>query len=236
MNEVAMNKVFKKAVYGILFASTALAAQSASAAVGVGLRGGTLGYGLDFDVGMTEKLTLRLAYNHLNYSRTINDTNVRYDGTLKIDSFSGFLDWHVFGGGFRLSLGAVGAGPKIEVDGTPAPGQSVDINGTSYDRSELGSLRGTLKIGNTVAPYIGLGYGNIVSEKHRVTFLFDLGAIYGGRPNVNLTATCGPAISGNAAACAQLQRDVQAEIDKLKTNASGIEWYPVINIGLGIRF
>ena len=213
-----------------------VAFQVAHAEVGMGLRAGTLGFGADVDIGMNDKLALRFAYNFLDYDRTVEDTEVTYDGKLKISSFSGYLDWHVFGGGFRLSVGAVGSGPKFEVDGTPAPGEAVEINGTLYDRTELGSLSGEIKIGNSVAPYIGLGYGNVVSEKHRITLLFDLGAIYGGTPDVNLSATCGPAISGNPTACAQLQRDVQVEIDALKEDASEVKWYPVISLGLGIRF
>jgi hypothetical protein len=235
MRYAEIGRYLRRALLGaILFSVSAV--HMAHADVGMGLRAGTLGFGADVDIGMNDKLSLRFAYNFLDYDRTIEDTDVTYDGKLKISSFSGFLDWHVFGGGFRLSLGAVGSGPKFEVDGTPAPGEAVEINGTLYDRTELGSLNGEIKIGNSVAPYIGLGYGNVVSEKHRITFLFDVGAIYGGTPEVNLSATCGPAISANPAACAQLQRDVQVEINELKNDASAVEWYPVISLGIGIRF
>jgi hypothetical protein len=230
-----MKHGLQRILYGLLILGS-IVAPTANADMGMGLRAGTFGYGVDLDVGLTEKLTLRLAYNRLSFDQTIEDTDVTYDGTLNIDSFSGYLDWFPFGGGFKLSVGAVSSGPAIDVDGTPAPGTFVEIGDTTYSATQVGSLRGEIILGKSVAPYIGLGYGNVVSEKHRVTFLFDVGAIYSGTPDVTMYATCGPALAGNPAACAQLQRDVQDEIDELKTDAATAEWYPVINIGIGIRF
>lgn len=221
-------KIVASAVIGLLGA-----ASLAQAGVGVGLRGGTLGYGVDFDVGLTEKLTGRLGYNFLNYDETVDDTDVRYEGTLKISSFSALLDWHPSGGGFRLSLGAVTSGPKVEVVGTPTSG-TYEIGDHVYTASQVGDLRGEVKIGNSVAPYVGLGYGNAAGEKHRVTFLFDLGAIYGGNPQVSLTARCGSGISPTL--CAQLQSDLQTEINDMENDAGSLKWYPVVNFGIGIRF
>lgn len=215
------------------FSSLALSMPAAHAETGMGIRAGTMGFGLDFDVGLTEKLNLRLGYNHFSYDDTIEDTDVNYDSEIKISSFSALLDWHV-AGGFRLSAGAVGSGPKIEVVGTPAGNNTYEIGNGTYTASQVGSLRGEVKIGSSVAPYIGLGWGNVVSEKHRVTFLFDIGAIYGGEPDVGLTATCGTGISPTI--CNQLQADVQREIQELKDDVSTVEWYPVIQLGIGIRF
>lgn len=220
-----------------LLAVTALglfgAASLAQAEVGLGLRGGTMGYGVDLDIGLTERLNARLGYNFFSYDETIDDTDVSYDGELKINSFSALLDWHPFGGGFRLSLGAVTSGPKIEVVGTPTGG-NYEIGDGEYSASEVGDLYGEVKIGNSVAPYVGLGYGNVARGNHRVTFLFDLGAVYGGDPEVTLTARCGASVPANR--CAQLQNDVQAEITDLKNDTDALQWYPVVNLGIGIRF
>lgn len=223
----------KKVLLGASIILFSLCTQTALAEVGMGLRGGTMGYGVDFNVGLLEKLNFRLGYNYFNYSQTVEDTNVNYDGTIKINSISGVLDWHAFGNGFRFSLGAVGAGPKVDIVGTPSGG-SYTIGNTTYTAAEVGSLRGQIKIGNSVAPFIGIGYGNVVSEKHRVTFLIDFGAVYGGDPEVTLAAQCGAGIPTNR--CTQLQNDAAVEIQKLKDDVTEVQWYPVINIGIGIRF
>jgi hypothetical protein len=210
-----------------------LSTPATPAEMGMGVRGGTMGFGLDFDVGLTEKLNLRLGYNFFDYDDTLEDTDVSYDSTIKISSFSALLDWHV-AGGFRLSAGAVGSGPKLEVVGTPSGNNTYEIGNGTYTAAQVGSLQGEVKIGNSVAPYIGLGWGNVISEKHRVTFLFDLGAVYGGEPDVSLTARCGTGISPTI--CNQLQTDVQRETQELKDDVSTVEWYPVIQLGIGIRF
>jgi len=225
-----MNKKYL-AVLGLCLASFT----TAQADVGIGLRGGTMGFGADLDIGMTEKLSLRLGYNFLNYDYEVEDTDVTYDGEMKIGSFSALLDWYAFGGGFRFSLGAVSSGPKVEVDGTPAPGTTVEIGDTEYTAAQVGSLTGELEFGDSFAPYFGIGYGNVVGKNHRVTFLFDLGVMYTDEPKVTLTARCGPAFNSNPAGCAQLQRDVQEEIDELKTDAEDFQFYPVISLGIGVR-
>ncbi|HYM36269.1 MAG TPA: hypothetical protein VET48_12775 [Steroidobacteraceae bacterium] len=217
---------------GVLMGIVGLAT-SAGAETGLGIRGGTFGIGVDFDVSLLDKLSLRLAYNGFNYNQTVDDTNVRYDGKLKISSFSSLLEWYPVGGGFRLSAGAIASTPKIDLTGTPTGG-TFQIGNNTYTAAQVGSLNGTLKFGNSIAPYVGLGYGNVVSAKHRVSFLFDVGAVYGGTPDVSIVATCGAGVP--PATCTQLQNDTAVEIQKLKNNASNVEWYPVVSLGLGIRF
>lgn len=212
----------------------ALAAQAADANVGAGLRAGTFGFGADLDIGLVEKLNLRLGYNGFSYDYDVDDEDVSYKGKLKISSASAVLDWHAFGGGFRFSLGAVGSGPKIDVDGTPAPGTTVEIGNNTYTAAQVGSLKGTVKIGDSVSPYVGIGWGNPVGQNHRVTFLFDLGAIHTGKPKTTLAATCGPAL--NTANCNILQQNVALEKADLDDEVGDMEWYPVVALGIGVRF
>ncbi len=216
-----------------LIATLGFTSTSARAETGIGLRAGTMGLGVDFDISLLEKLNFRLGYNGLNVNKDVSDTDVNYDGEIKISSFSGLLDWHVAGGGFRLTGGLVGSGPKINVVGAPSGG-TYDLGNNTYTASQIGSLRGEIKLGNSAAPYLGVGWGNAVSTKHRVSFLFDLGLIYGGEPDVALTAICGAGVP--APTCAQLQVDVQREIQELKDDVSTIRWYPVISFGIGVRF
>jgi len=206
---------------------------AASADVGVSLRAGTLGLGAEFNVGLTETLNLRVGYSLYDHDDTIDDTDVTYDGELKLRNATALLDWHAFNGGFRFSFGAVGAGTEVDVVGEPTGG-TYEIGDQVFTAAQVGSLRGQIEMGNSVAPYVGIGWGNTVDEGGRVTFLLDLGAVYMGSPEVNLTATCGIAVP--AATCLQLQNEVQREEDELADDATDYEWYPVIGIGMAIRF
>jgi hypothetical protein len=225
-----MNKNYL-AAFALLFASVA---STASAEVGMGVRVGPFtGVGADLDIGLTESLNLRLGYNWLGYDRELEDTDVTYDAELEVNSFSAMLDWHVFGGGFRLSAGAFSSGPTMAVVGTPTNG-TYDIGDNTYTAAQIGDLRGEIEVGDSISPYFGIGYGNVAKGKSRVTFLFDLGVIYTDTPVVSLTARCGTGLSPTQ--CQQLQNDVQKEIAEIEEDAKDFEFYPVINIGIGIRF
>lgn len=206
---------------------------SAMAGVAVGVRAGTFGFGADFDVGLTESLNLRLGYNTFSYSRTLEDTDVTYDGKLKIGAASAIFDWHAFNGGFRFSAGAVEKGPKIEVTGQPTAG-TYEIDGTIYTAAEVGNLSGTIKMGDSIAPYVGIGWGNTVDTEDRVTFLLDIGAVHTGSPKATLNVTCGPSVP--TIRCNQLRNDVNDEKADLEEEAKDYEWYPVVSLGFAIRF
>jgi hypothetical protein len=213
-----------------------LAANAAIADVAVGVRATTFGFGGDVDIGMfSNRVSLRLGYNGLNYSKTITDTDVSYDGKLKISAASAIVDWYVFNGGFRVSLGAVQQGPKVDVVGTPKNG-TYTINGQTYTAAQLGSLTGTIKMGSSTAPYIGVGWGNAVGRAHRVTFLFDLGAIHTGSPKATLHAPCTTAIAAQPNGCAILQQNLNAEKTNLENKVSSYQWYPVVGLGFAVKF
>ncbi len=218
----------------VVVAAALVAAPVAFADVGAAIRVGTLGIGADVDFGINDHLGARIGYSAYNYSRTIDNTSVTYDGTIKLSNPSATLDWYPFAGGFRLSLGAVVSGTKVDAVGKPDSTGTYTLNGHQYSASDVGTLNGEFKFGNSVAPYVGLGWGNPAGAGSRLTFVFDLGAVYGGTPNIALTATCGA--STPAPVCAQLQTDVMAEKASLQDKVTLIKWYPVVSLGFGYRF
>jgi hypothetical protein len=227
----------RKTINALLISAFALAS-AAHADVGVGLRAGTLGYGADMNIGLTDKLTVRVGYDFFAMERDFEETDVTYEGDVDLQNAHALLDWHPFASGFRLSVGAVGPGLKADVIGRPQPGGTYDIGDSTYTAAQIGSLTGQLKFGNSVAPYVGLGWGNVAGKNHRVTFLFDLGAAYIGKSTVTLNATCGATLS--ALQCTQLQNqlrnDLVQEQTEMETDAAPYAWWPVIKIGLGVRF
>ena len=222
----------------LLAASLGLATAFATPAfadtqAGFAIRAGTLGLGADVDFSLNQYLNARIGFAGYSVDRTISDTNVTYDGKLKLSNPSALLDWRVFGGAFRVSLGAVVSGTKIDATGRPDVNGTYQIGNNTYTASQIGSLNGTFKFGNSVAPYIGLGWGNVVGRDGRFSVLFDVGATYAGTPSVTLTANCTAAV---AAVCSQLQTDVDTERQTLEQNLTLLKWYPVVGLGFGYRF
>jgi hypothetical protein len=219
-------------ILGSIFLSC-MFANSALADVAVAVRGGTFGFGVDFNIGLTKTLNARLGYNTFSLSQTTDETDVIYDGKLKIGTASAILDWHTFNGGFRLSAGLVQKGPTIDVVGKPGAGSTYEINDRTYTAAQIGSLKGTIKLGGSTSPYLGVGWGNTLDEGGRVTFLFDIGAIITSA-KTELTVTCGAAAT--TATCNQINNDVNAEKAELDDAVTGANLWPVFSLGLGVRF
>jgi hypothetical protein len=211
------------------------AALAASPDFAVAVRAGTPGVGLDLDLGLSPSFGVRVGFSGFDINHDIDTSDVDYDGRLKLATVTGLLDWYVFSGSFHLTAGVAGNETKLDVVGQPNQG-TYTINGNTYSSSQIGSLTGQLKFGDSVSPYVGFGWGNPAGEDSRIHFLFDVGAIYGGTPRVTLTAQCGSAAPAGSPVCNQAQSDLASEEAKLRHKADILEWYPMVSLGIGVRF
>lgn len=211
-----------------IFVATAIVAAAFPAqAAGVGVRAGTTGIGADIGWNLAPTLDARVGYSAFSYSHNLNSADVRYDAKLKLSNLSALLDFSPFGP-FRLTGGLIANDNKYNLTGT---GTSYRINGMTYQASDVG-LSGTVKSGRSLAPYLGIGYGNVA--RAGVNFYFDLGIMFMGSPKASLSASCGTAL--NAAQCAQLRNDLSAEQARLESDLSRFKYYPVANVGITIGF
>ncbi len=211
-----------------------IAGASAIAGPAVGVSVGTTGLGADVNIPVLPILGVRVGYSGFVYHHDITQTDVNYAGRLHFSEASGLLDWYVLTGGFRLTAGVYGGDTRVDVNGRPHDG-TYTIDGTTYNAAQVGTLSGRLKFGNSVKPYVGLGWGNPF-RGGPLTFTVDLGAIYGGTPSVSLTAHCGPAAPPGSSACTQLQKSVAGEQAQLANDVTLAKWYPVLNVGVSLRF
>ncbi len=225
----------KAVIASVLMGAAAIgSAGVASADTALALKAGTLGVGAELSIGMTEKLNLRLGYAFFDYSATLEDTDVTYDAELQLRNPSAMLAWHPFAGGFHFSVGAVGASTKVVGVGVPTA-NSYFINGNTYNAAQVGKVDATIEASNSIAPYVGIGWGNPVDTDGRWTVLFDIGAVYyGSKPDVVAVATCGATLPSQL--CTRLQTDIAAERQQLIDEVDTLTWYPVINLGLAFKF
>lgn len=209
-----------------------LSGTAAWADVGVLLKAGTLGAGLDVSVGMRESLGLRLQANGFSYEYDVTESDVEYSADLELKSAGLLLDWHPFSGVFRVSAGAYWNGNEATAVGRPTGG-TYEINGVTYNAADVGSLNAQIDF-KRVAPYFGIGWASAPKAGRGMTFSFDLGVLYQGEPNVGLTAVCGPALS--TPQCDALRSDVAAEQASLQEELSDYKFHPVVSFGIGYRF
>jgi len=222
-----------------LVALACLAAPASSSAAApdfaMALRAGTPGVGLDLDFGLSPMFGVRVGYSGFDINHSVDTSDVDYSGKLKLSMGTALVDWYPFAGVFHLTAGAAFNSTKLDVAGQPSAG-TYTINGDTYNSSQIGSLTGQLKFGNSVAPYVGFGWGNPTGADGHIHFLLDVGVIYGGTPSVSLTAECGSAAPSGSPVCDQAQSDVVTEQQKLRNKADILQWYPVLNFGVAVRF
>ncbi len=210
----------------------ALAAAYAVAGPAVGVKVGTLGLGAEATLPLGEKTNLRIGVNGASIDLSgFAETDDEIEGatdielTLDLSTVAALLDWHCFDGGFRLTGGAMLNKNEAVMDASLD--ESVEIGDAAY---LVSALDGTVSFGD-IAPYVGIGYGNAVDEEGRFTFAFDLGVMFQGSAEVEITAT-----AANAALQAALNADLAKEAQTIEDDVEGITLYPVISIGFAYSF
>ncbi len=208
----------------ILIVAVISAATFSAQAAGVGVRAGTTGIGADVGVNVAPTLDARVGYSYFSY-KTHYKSDINYDAKLQLSNLNALLDWSPFPGAFRFSGGLIANQNKVDLHST---GGSFTVNGNAY---ASGDVNGTVKSGRSVAPYLGIGYGNVA--RAGVNFYFDLGIMFMGSPKASLSASCG---SLNATQCAQLRSDLEEERAKIENDLKKYRYFPVANIGVTIGF
>ena len=193
---------------------------------------GTLGAGVGATIALTGSASARFAVAGWDFKRNYSESGVDYRAKLRLLNAPILLDWHPGGGWFRLSGGIVPNADKATLDAVPSGG-TFTFNNVLHNASEVGSATGSVKV-NSVAPYLGIGFGNPVGRDTTWSFGTDLGVMYLGKPKASLTVTCSASIS--ASQCAQLQSDASAEVDQLNDTISNLRWYPVVQFHIGRKF
>ena len=200
----------------------------APADTSLGLRGGTLGGGVELSYALSQRAALRLNADGYNFTQSNTHDSIDYDMKLKLQTVSLLGDWFPFANNFRVSLGAMFNGNKFALKGQPSGGSYI-INGVPYNAQDVGSLEAAVKF-RKAAPYLGIGYGRPINSG--LSLILDLGVMFQGSPRSKIDATC----TATTPDCAALQRDAAAEQSKLDESLHEFKYYPVISVGLAYTF
>lgn len=193
----------------------------------VGLKLGTLGLGLDVSRAITDKLNLRVNINGASYSDTQCESDIEYDYDLTLASVGLLLDYYPMNNEFRVSAGAYYNANEFELSAQAANG-FITVNGTPYNATNY-RIDGMVDF-DELAPYIGIGWGNSTKQSGW-SFSVDLGVMYHGEPNVDLTPIC-----LNGAACDAFTTSVTNEEAELINELNDYKLYPVFSVGVTYTF
>ena len=194
--------------------------------IGVGL--GTLGIGLEVATPVAEKLNVRGILSGAAITFSGIDSGNEYDYDLTIHALGAVADYHVFDGGFRLSGGLLINGNGIDMTAKLADGEDYEINDVDYSSDELGAFTGELSFSG-LAPYFGIGWGNMVGEDKKLGWMLDLGTMYSGPPTVKLSTEIE---LPDPVAQAELEADLNEEQTALEDEISMFDTYSVIRLAV----
>jgi hypothetical protein len=222
-----MRKLIGLAVLGL----SLMAASAHAADFGVYGTAGTVGLGGGVAGQFNSRLGARLGYTSFEYKvKDVESSDLTFDGTAELGGLQALVDWYPFGGSFRISAGAM---ENAEFTATAmALSNTYTFDGVTYSVNDVAQARGTAKF-DSIAPYLGFGFGRALSRSGRFAFTADVGVAFTGAADVNLNVTC---VQAAAMLCDQIQDDVMAEEAALQDDADQLKYWPVVSFGVSYRF
>jgi hypothetical protein len=201
----------------------------------------TLGLGGHVIRRITPNLNARVGINAFGAGFEIedDDNSATYDVDLNLLNVSTLADYHPFkSSGFKMTGGLVFNDNNIEGSATSDGDQVFEIGDQEFSTSEVGSVDTNIEVTRSVAPYLGIGWGNPVRESKGLGFWFNLGVMLGGSPNIEVTPNINENLPDEQRQ--EIEDRVNAEIEKeeeeIEDDLAVVGVYPVGTIGLSYQF
>jgi hypothetical protein len=209
-------------------------------AVGVHTQFSTTGFvGVDAGYKFSPNLHARLGLNTVGFNVDYASQGIDYKAKFNPTNVHLLGDYFPFGGGLRLTGGLVFQSNQFNATGTPnasaIPGgipTQINLGGVNYNVGDVGTVSSEGSFSNSVAPYLGIGFGTPLSPG--LGFNFDAGVMFSGSANVRLRANIPPSVP--AALQDQIRSSLADQERRTNNDIGGFNVYPVISVGLSYAF
>lgn len=232
----------KRKLTGIFLIAFLFASNASAVDVGVGLKAGTLGAGVDLSIALTKTINARISLTTIDIegedeSIEVGDSGstANLDAELDLDfgATALLIDWYVFDGTFHLTGGLVRNDTKLSFAGTLQG--AIVVDGEALDPSDInGDISGDISLGESFQPYIGVGWGRKAGNEPGLSVSVELGVALLD-PSANLDADVN--VSGaNSLSQAELNDRIKEIEDDANDDLSDLEAWPVLSIGINYAF
>lgn len=197
----------------------------------------TLGLGIEGIGAISPNFNGRVGVNYFDFGIDTEQSDIDYDADLQLLSIAALIDWFPSSrSGFHVTGGLLYNDNRV--DATAQSTATLEVGGIEVPVSAIGQLEGELTFPNTIAPYVGIGYGNPVRQGRRFGFSINLGVVFAGSPNVDLnaTGTVAEALLGAPVVGPLLEDAIEEEEDDIEDELSGLGVYPVLSVGVSYQF
>ena len=213
----------KAGVIALVLAASGTA--SADNNFGVGLKAGTLGFGVEGTWRPLPYFDIRLGANSYDYDYDGVQSGVNYDAALNLETVYATVNFKFPASPLRLSLGAYSNGNEVNLNS--AETGSYEVGGTTYTSADIGALSSIVSFSGT-APYLGFGFDFALPG--RVGLNMDFGVLWQGEPEVTMNAT------GLLANDPTFLASVETERLQLQDDFNNFKAWPVISLGIVFNF
>jgi hypothetical protein len=198
---------------------------------GAALSVGSAGLGLHASVPLQE-VNIRFGVNYFKGSTVLKDPNGDTSIDITLNTFEALLDWFPTGSEFHLTGGLAYNGNKLD---TITKINGVTYEGTVFNPSfgSLGQVDGRFNVGNTLSPYIGIGWGNELKQNVGWHFSSELGLLFHGKPKISLQSS---ACTADFITCSLVAQKVADEEVKVNEEYANKIVYPVARVGVSYLF
>jgi len=217
----------------LTFSKAALAALAvmtfgtASADFGVGVKAGTLGLGIEGRWNPVPYLDMRVGMNAFDYDTDGSKAGIDYDTTLELDSYyvTGNINFPL--SPLRLTGGVFANNNEFAMTSQDTGGQDIELGGVIFPSDVVGTLTGRTYF-EDYAPYVGIGFDFEPFDKFGLNF--DVGVLWQGEPNVDLSA------DGTGSGLLPFQAALELERRELEDDLSDYKAYPVVSLAFIYNF
>lgn len=205
-----------------LIAGLSVAATADAASFAIVPQAGLAGYGATVEWGFSPYLSASAGYTGANLSfNNIETSTARYDGSVTVRNPQTMLHWAPWGGSFRVSAGLFEQNTGYDLTAT----QFKDPQAAAA----LDSVNVRSKYPLALAPAVSIGWQSPLDQPG-LGYHLSLGAVYGGTPDVSVSAKCKSGVS--QATCDTYTAN---ERQKVKDELSSYKLLPILQAGVILR-
>ena len=184
---------FLRVHVAVLLTGLLIAGNVSADNVGMGLKAGTLGIGLEATWKPIPWFDVRLGGSAYDWDDSGSQAGINYDATLALENYYLTTSFLFPVSPFRVTAGAFSNGNELQMASLPTR-LPMEVGNGFYDPADVGTLESTTSF-EDIAPYVGVGFDFSVFGK--VALNLDFGVLWQGDPVVGLINT-GPGAPGLA--------------------------------------
>ena len=199
---------------------------SADNNLGVGVKAGTLGIGVEGTWRPLPYMDIRVGANQYDYSDNGTYGGILYDAEVNLDTYYATGNFRFPLSPFRVTAGVFSNGNEFNaVSGDN--GAIIVVGGDPYPADAVGTVSSNASFAST-SPYLGFGYDFTLFGT--VGLNLDFGVLWQGSPEVSIAA------DGILSDDPTFEASLEAERLALEDDISDFKVWPVASLGFVVNF